>query len=94
MKGIKNRGSIPHRDKTKYHRSSIETIMDHPQHDDSHLPDPIENSDENIERLCEVMVDKMQESDWREYAWDALEKEFSKDFISFRESWKEHMESP
>lgn len=27
VKGIKNRGSIPHRDKSKYHRPSIETIV-------------------------------------------------------------------
>ena len=66
--------------------------MDHQLHDDSHLPDPVENSDDNIEKLIEVMLNKMQEADWREYAWDALEKEFIKDGQSFRESWKTHME--
>jgi hypothetical protein len=67
--------------------------MEHPLHDDSHIPEGIENSDDNIEKLCEVMVDKMEEKDWREYAWDALEKEFEKDAESFRESWQEHMEN-
>ena len=67
--------------------------MEHPLHDDSHIPEGIENSDDNIEKLCEVMVDKMEEKDWREYAWDALEKEFENDVQSFRESWQEHMEN-
>ncbi len=67
--------------------------MEHPLHDDSHIPEGIENSDDNIEKLIEVMLNKMQEADWREYAWDALEKEFENDAESFRESWQEHMEN-
>ena len=66
--------------------------MDHPLHDDSHLPEPVENSDDNIEKLIEVMLNKMQETDWRGYAWDALEKQFSKDVYAFQEEWNTHME--
>ena len=66
--------------------------MEHPLHDDSHIPEGIENSDDNIEKLIEVMIPKMQETDWRGYAWAALEKEFENDAQSFRESWKTHME--
>ena len=66
--------------------------MEHPHHDDSHLPEEIENSDDNIEKLIEVMIPKMQEQDWIGYTWAALEKEFTNDYLSFRDSWKTHME--
>ena len=65
--------------------------MEHPHHDDSHLPDAIENSDDNIEKLIEVMIPKMQEADWRGYIWAALEREFANDYLSFRDSWNTHM---
>ena len=65
--------------------------MEHPHHDDSHLPDAIENSDDNIEKLCTRMVNSMSAEDWREYALDALEKEFEKDAMAFRDSWNLYM---
>ena len=66
--------------------------MEHPHHDDSHLPDAIENSVSNIEKLVETMINKMNSEDWKGYAWDALEKEFSEDVYAFQEEWNTHME--
>ena len=66
--------------------------MDHPLHDDSHLPEAIENSDDNIEKLCRVMINEMQNDDLKLYAWEALEKQFANDYLSFRDSWNTHME--
>ena len=65
--------------------------MEHPHHDDSHLPDAIENNNDNIEKLVETMINKMNSEDWKGYAWDALEKEFSEDVYAFQEEWNTHM---
>ena len=32
--------------------------MDHPHHDDSHLPEAVENTEENRERLITHILDK------------------------------------
>ena len=66
--------------------------MDHPHHDDSHLPESIEKTPERIEKLCHQIVDQMTVDDWREYTWDVLEKEYEKDTEKFEQDWIEYME--
>lgn len=52
VKGIKNRGSIPHRDKSKYHRPSIETIV---------------VEDDDLGRITPDFQTFQEERDWKDW---------------------------
>ena len=67
--------------------------MDHPHHDDSHLPQAVENTEENRERLITHILDKKQPHEIREIAWSALEEIFQSDDTEFQEDWNLHMEN-
>jgi len=66
--------------------------MDHPHHDDSHLPEPVEMTDSNLEKLIERILDKLSEDDIRCYAEDQFVHIYNNNPHEFQDDWKEYME--
>ena len=66
--------------------------MDHPLHDDSHLPEPVEMTDSNLEKLIERILDKLSEDDIRCYAEDQILHIYNNHPHAFQDDWKEYME--
>lgn len=66
--------------------------MEHPLHDDSHLPEPVEMTDSNFEMLMEVIMNKLSNSDIRCYAEDQFLRMYNDNPYLFQDDWKTYME--
>lgn len=66
--------------------------MDHPLHDDSHLPEPVEMTENNLDKLITKIIYKLDDDDIEEYAKDALKEIYNKHPLEFQDDWKEYME--
>ena len=65
--------------------------MEHPHHDDSHLPDAIEMNQENFDMLMEVIMNKLSVSDIRCYAEDQFSNIYDNNPDLFQDDWKTYM---
>lgn len=66
--------------------------MEHPHHDDSHLPDAIEMNQENFDMLMEVIMNKLSDSDIRCYAEDQFLRMYNDNPDLFQDDWETYME--
>tara|TARA_R100001443_G_C3324720_1_gene170952 strand:- start:808 stop:1014 length:207 start_codon:yes stop_codon:yes gene_type:complete len=67
--------------------------MDHPLHDDSHLPEPVEMTEDNLEELIEVILDSLTNDDIRCYAEDQFKQIYNSKPNEFQDDWKTYMET-
>ena len=66
--------------------------MDHPHHDDSHLPEPVEMTDSNLEKLIEKILNKLSDDDFLCYAEYQFVNIYNNNPQEFQDDWKTYME--
>ena len=66
--------------------------MDHPLHDDSHLPEEVEMTDENLDKLINRILSRLTQDDIEEYAKDAFKSIYDSNPDEFQEDWIKYME--
>ena len=66
--------------------------MDHPLHDDSHLPEEVEMTDENVNKLINRILSRLTQDDIEEYAKDAFKSIYDSNPDEFQEDWITCME--
>jgi len=66
--------------------------MDHPLHDDSHLPEEVEMTDENVNKLINRILSRLTQDDIEEYAKDAFKSIYDSNPDEFQEDWITYME--
>ena len=66
--------------------------MDHPLHDDSHLPEEVEMTDQNLDKLIDTILFRLTSEDIWDYAKDAFKSIYDSNPDEFQEDWKEYME--
>jgi len=66
--------------------------MDHPLHDDSHIPAAIESTDERIEELVYALTEEASFDVLVEWSIDYLTKLYKTDENEFQKDWAEYME--
>jgi len=66
--------------------------MDHPLHDDSHLPEEVEMTDKNLDKLIDRILSRLTQDDIEEYAKDAFKSIYDSNPDEFQEDWITYME--
>lgn len=66
--------------------------MDHPLHDDSHLPEEVEMTDKNLDKLINRILSRLTQDDIEEYAKDAFWSIYDSNPVAFQEDWITYME--
>ena len=66
--------------------------MDHPLHDDSHLPEEVEMTDKNLDKLINRILSRLTQDDIEEYAKDAFKSIYDSNPDEFQEDWIKYME--
>ena len=66
--------------------------MDHPLHDDSHIPAAIENTDERIKELVYALTEEASFDVLVDWSIDYLTKLYKTDETEFQKDWAEYME--
>ena len=66
--------------------------MDHPLHDDSHLPEEVEMTDDNVNKLINRILSRLTQDDIEEYAKDAFKSIYDSNPDEFQEDWITYME--
>ena len=66
--------------------------MDHPLHDDSHIPAAIESTDERIEELVNALTEEASFDVLVDWSIDYLTKLYKTDENEFQKDWAEYME--
>tara|TARA_R100000479_G_scaffold154046_1_gene89981 strand:- start:4 stop:210 length:207 start_codon:yes stop_codon:yes gene_type:complete len=66
--------------------------MDHPLHDDSHIPAAIESTDERIEELVYALTEEASFDVLVDWSIDYLTKLYKTDENEFQKDWAEYME--
>ena len=67
--------------------------MDHPLHDDSHIPAAIESTSERIEELVLVLTDTIDQGELVDIAIQHLTNEYEANEDKFQEDWQTYMET-
>jgi len=66
--------------------------MDHPLHDDSHIPAAIESTDERIEELVYALTEEADTDVLVDWSIEYLTKLYKTDENVFQKDWAEYME--
>jgi len=66
--------------------------MDHPLHDDSHIPAAIESTEERIEELVYALTEEASFDVLVDWSIDYLTKLYKTDENEFQKDWAEYME--
>ena len=66
--------------------------MDHPLHDDSHIPAAIESTDERIEELVYALTEEASFDVLVDWSIDYLTKLYKTNENEFQKDWAEYME--
>ena len=66
--------------------------MDHPLHDDSHIPAAIESTEERIEELVYALTEEASFDVLVDWSIDYLTKLYKTDETEFQKDWAEYME--
>jgi hypothetical protein len=66
--------------------------MDHPLHDDSHLPEEVEMTDDNVNKLINRILSRLTQDDIEDYAKDAFKSIYDSNPDEFQEDWITYME--
>ena len=66
--------------------------MDHPLHDDSHIPAAIESTKERIEELVLRVTDRADLGDLADLAFELLTDAYERNENRFQDDWKTYME--
>ena len=66
--------------------------MDHPLHDDSHIPAAIESTEERIEELVYALTEEASFDVLVDWSIDYLTKLYKTDENEFQKDWVEYME--
>ena len=66
--------------------------MDHPLHDDSHIPAAIESTDERIEELVYALTEEADTDVLVDWSIEYLTKLYKTDENEFQKDWAEYME--
>ena len=67
--------------------------MDHPLHDDSHIPAAIESTDERIEELVYALTEEADTHTLVDWSIEYLTKLYKTNEGIFQEDWQTYMES-
>ncbi len=67
--------------------------MDHPLHDDSHIPAAIESTDERIEELVYAITEEADTHVLVDWSIEYLTKLYKTNECIFQEDWQTYMES-
>ena len=67
--------------------------MDHPLHDDSHIPAAIESTEERIEELVYALTEEANSDVLAEWSIEYLTKLYKTNEGIFQEDWQTYMES-
>ena len=66
--------------------------MDHPLHDDSHLPEEVEMTDKNLHKLINRILSRLTQDDIEDYAKDSFMHIYHTNPDEFQEDWITYME--
>ena len=66
--------------------------MDHPLHDNSHIPAAIESTEERIEELVYALTEEASFDVLVDWSIDYLTKLYKTDENEFQKDWAEYME--